>query len=92
MAISAAGMRTASAQFGMAAAGLVAAVTPQQTAQPPGNAITPGRASLSVMTLAYSDPGTAMVKMLEARASYRADIAAFKLADRAYQSLLSVIA
>ena len=92
LAISACGIRTASTQLGTAAAQIVAAVTPQQTARPSGTAITPGRAGLSVMAMAYSDPAVPMVNMLEAGVSYRANIAAFKLADQATKSLLDMVA
>lgn len=92
LAISASGIRTASAQFGTAAAQLVAAVTPSQTSQPSSAPVDPGRAGLSVMAMAYSDPAVPMVSMMEARLSYGANIAAFKIADRAYQSLLNLVA
>ncbi len=92
LAISAAGIQTASAQFGTAAAQLVAAYTPPQRTQPNGAPVNPGRASLSLIAATYADPAMPMVGMMQARVSYGANIAAFKLADRAYQSLLDIVA
>jgi hypothetical protein len=92
LAISAAGIQTASSQFGTAAAQLVAAYTPLQRTRPNSTPTNPGRASLSPTAATYADPATPMVSMMQARVSYGANIAAFKLADRAYQSLLDIVA
>ena len=92
LAISACGIQAASAQFGTAAAQIVAGFTPPQTSQASSTPVNPGRASLSPNAATYPDPATAMVSMIEARLSYGANIAAFKIADRAYQSLLDLVA
>ena len=103
MAIAASGMTAATAQFGAAASQLVGA---QAAADAPASNVAQPAASagqtitapsslgsgVAVSLLVSSDPAAPMVSMIEARASFQANLAAFKAADSTFQSLLTIVA
>ncbi len=98
MAISASGMMAATVQFNVAAANTVNALTPVSPAAGNGNqAATVQQSGMAGMALSMapidaSDPAGQIVSMIEARACFMANLAAFKQADRMTKTLLDAIA
>ncbi len=89
MKIAASGLQGASARFDAAASAVVQSGLQTVNDAPATPASPP--ATITTTNPLRGDTATAVVSMAEAQASYGANLAVFKAADRAYKSLLDTL-